>query len=307
VRQSASNQDISASDLPLVEKSTRNWRDELSARVVNYRKKRARLQPDADPKENFELDFEDIDKPVELDPVEDALGVQENRDSGFDMDIGNPAVAQIEDPAPNEILSPGAPDDEVMELDAPSSGAEEMSLGDPLEKSPPMEIVVGSPTDIAPQEEEDSPQGVYLAPLGRRFLAGLTDAFVLLTGAAVFGIIFWRVCGRMSPAPLNIAVLGFVAVLLIFAYFAVFTSIASATPGLLWMGCDVRNLQGGPPTVRESAWRAFGVLVSLSALMLGFIWACVDSDGLTWHDRMSGTVITQERHADDFAALKVEN
>ena len=23
--------------------------------------------------------------------------------------------------------------------------------------------------------------------------------------------------------------------------------------------------------------------------MLGFIWACVDSDSLTWHDRMSGT------------------
>jgi hypothetical protein len=41
--------------------------------------------------------------------------------------------------------------------------------------------------------------------------------------------------------------------------------------------------------------------------MLGFIWACVDSDGLTWHDRMSGTVITQESNADDFAALKVEN
>jgi xanthosine utilization system XapX-like protein len=115
------------------------------------------------------------------------------------------------------MLSPGAPDDEVMELDAPSSGAEEMSLGEPLAKSPPMEIVVGSPTDIAPQEE-DSPQGVYLAPLGRRFLAGLTDAFVLLTGAAVFGVIFWRVCGRMSPAPLNIAVLGFVAILLIFAF-----------------------------------------------------------------------------------------
>jgi hypothetical protein len=46
------------------------------------------------------------------------------------------------------------------------------------------------------------------------------------------------------------------------------------------------------PTVRESCWRAFGVLVSTSALLLGFIWAWVDSQGLTWHDRMSGTFIT---------------
>jgi hypothetical protein len=58
--------------------------------------------------------------------------------------------------------------------------------------------------------------------------------------------------------------------------------------------------------VRESFWRAFGVLVSLSALMLGFVWACVDSDSLTWHDRMSGTVITEERNAPDLADLKAE-
>ncbi|MGD1104323.1 MAG: hypothetical protein ABSA59_19915, partial [Terriglobia bacterium] len=60
------------------------------------------------------------------------------------------------------------------------------------------------------------------------------------------------------------------------------------------------------PTVRESFWRAFGVLVSLSALMLGFVWACVDSDGLTWHDRMSGTVIAEGRNAADLAGLNAE-
>jgi uncharacterized RDD family membrane protein YckC len=168
-----------------------------------------------------------------------------------------------------------------------------------------MEILVGSPAEPVFEEEEGA-QGIFLAPLGRRFLAGLADAMVLLLGAAVFGIIFWRVCGRLSVVPLNIAVLGMAAVILIFAYFAVFTAIASATPGLLWMGCDIRNLHGRHPTVSESVWRAFGVLVSLSALMLGFIWACVDSDGLTWHDRMSGTVITEEYGAGELSSLKAE-
>jgi hypothetical protein len=41
--------------------------------------------------------------------------------------------------------------------------------------------------------------------------------------------------------------------------------------------------------------------------MVGFIWAYVDSDSLTWHDRMSGTVITEEHSAADLAALKAEN
>jgi uncharacterized RDD family membrane protein YckC len=149
-------------------------------------------------------------------------------------------------------------------------------------------------------------EGIFLAPLGRRILAGLMDALVLILGAAVFGIISWRFCGRVSLVPLNIAVLGFVAVILIFAYFAAFTAIASATPGLLWMGCEIRNLRGGHPTVRESLWRAFGVLVSLSALMVGFVWACVDSDSLTWHDRMSGTIITEEHNAPGHASLHAE-
>jgi len=26
--------------------------------------------------------------------------------------------------------------------------------------------------------------------------------------------------------------------------------------------------------------------------MMGFLWALVESEGLTWHDRMSGTFIT---------------
>ena len=73
----------------------------------------------------------------------------------------------------------------------------------------------------------------------------------LFWGQAVFGIIFWRVCGRVSLVPFNIVVLGLVAVILIFAYFAVFTAIASATPGLLWMGCEIRNLQGDHPTLQR--------------------------------------------------------
>jgi hypothetical protein len=32
----------------------------------------------------------------------------------------------------------------------------------------------------------------------------------------------------------------------------------------------------------------------------------VDSDSLTWHDRMSGTAITEEYNATDIAGLKAE-
>jgi uncharacterized RDD family membrane protein YckC len=253
------------------------------------------------------LDFEDPDKPGDIRSLGDALETSEDRDSGFDLEIGESAMTRDEGGLTLEMVPLEESNDDVMQLDDPPARVEEMSLGEPVAQSRPMEILVDSPTTAAPEEEEEEEAtGIFLAPLGRRFLAGLTDLMVLLMGAAVFGIIFWRVCGRLSLVPLNIAVLGFVAVILIFAYFAVFTAIASATPGLLWMGCEIRNLRGDYPTARESFWRAFGVLVSLSALMLGFVWACFDSDGLTWHDHMSGTVITEGQNAHDLASLKAE-
>jgi len=305
VRVSAPQGNLTVADRSREDEHPQDWREELSERVENFRKRRARLQPDADSTRNLELDFEATSKPQDNRSFDDALGAPEDRDTGFDMEIGESAMARGEDGPSREMLLFEAPGDERMQLDAAPAEVEEMSWGEPLTKSPPVEILVGSPTGAAAEEVEGAEE-ILLAPLGRRFLAGLTDALVLILGAAVFGVIFWRVCGRLSLVPLNLAVLGFVGVILIFAYFAVFTALASATPGLLWMGCEIRNLRGGHPTVRESFWRAFGVLVSLSALLLGFVWACVDSESLTWHDRMSGTVITEEHNSADLASLKAE-
>jgi uncharacterized RDD family membrane protein YckC len=318
VRVPSPKESLTLIDRPPVDEQTQDWREELSKRVENYRKRRARFQPEADDSGgNLELDFGDIEKPQEnrsldnvlgdteeRDPAFDkpegrhsldaVLGVPEDRVVGFDLEIGDPAPPRAKDDQPGETQVLELRDDEGMQLDPAPAEAEEMSWGEPLPKNPPMEILVGTPAATAPEEDAEA-EGILLATLGRRFLAGMTDALVLILGAAVFGVIFWRFCGRLSVVPLNIAVLGLAAVILIFAYFAVFAALTSSTPGLLWMGCEIRNLRGGPPTLRESFWRAFGVLVSLSALMLGFVWACVDSDRLTWHDRMSGTVITEER------------
>jgi len=301
---SSSKENLTVAGRTRVDEQPQGWRRELSERVENFRKRRARLQPDTDPAGNLELDFEGPLAHQDNHSLDDALGT-EDRDSGFDLEIGEFAAASGKDHASPHDLSLEGSDSLMMEMDAAPAGVEEMALGEPLEKRPPVEILVDSPIEAAPEEDERE-AGIFVAPLGRRFLAGLTDALVLILGAAVFGVIFWRFCGRLSIVPLNIAVLGFVAVILIFAYFGLFTAIASATPGLLWMGCEIRNLRGGHPTVIESFWRAFGVLVSLAALMLGFVWACVDSDSLTWHDRMSGTVITEEHGAADPAGLTTE-
>jgi len=283
-----------------------DWREELSERVDNFRRRRARLRPGAKPPENLELDFDDHAESEEDLPIDRLPGIHPDASSDFDFDIGGPAAVNDLDGSQREIIPFEDPGEGTMQFDDASPEAEERFTDEPPTKSDPLEILVGWPTE-SPAEEQEGVGEFYLAPLGRRFRAGLIDALVLVLGAALFGVIFWRFCGRLSLVPLNLAILGVVAVMLVFGYFAVFTAVATATPGLLWMGCEIRNLQGAHPTPRESLWRAFGVLVSLAALMLGFIWACVDSDNLTWHDRMSGTVITEDQKAAELVDLKAES
>jgi uncharacterized RDD family membrane protein YckC len=131
-----------------------------------------------------------------------------------------------------------------------------------------------------------------VAPLGRRFLAGVVDGLTLLFALACFVTIFWWVVGeRLHWGTVDLGVLGFVAGFFVLSYVALFGRLASATVGQQAMGLVLRNLEGGAPTQAQAFWRAFGYLVSLSSLMLGFVWALVDSEGLTWHDHISGTLL----------------
>jgi uncharacterized RDD family membrane protein YckC len=140
----------------------------------------------------------------------------------------------------------------------------------------------------------DVSQSVFRpAPLGRRCIAGLIDALVLLLGAGLFALIFWAAGGRFSRNPVNLAVMGFIVVLFVLVYFVSFIALTYSTPGLSAMNLEVRTVDGHSPTPSDAAVRAFGYLVSAGALMLGFIWAWVDSDSLTWHDHMSGTFVSE--------------
>jgi len=296
-----------ALDLWKVDGLAPDWKDELSERVDTFRKRRARLQRNADEPENLELDFEGSGEPrgpAERISLAEPREIPGDNDAGFDVEFADTLVP---DPnAPPLSTTPRAElGESLMVLGTAPVEGEERSWGDPQPESRPMEIVVGSPEEALARGDKESGTG-FLVPVGRRFLAGSADAAVLGLGVTLFGFIFWMSRGRLSPSPLNFAVLGFMVVLLIFAYFGLFTALTATTPGLLWMGCGIRNAQGANPTPRESFWRAFGVLVSLAALMLGFIWACVDSEGLTWHDRMSGTFIAPAHTSEETEEVRAE-
>ena len=293
-------------DLSQADESAQGWKEELSERVESFRKRRARLKRGADSAGNLELDFESSGGPGEPVFVDDAAGSPEEGGPGFDLEFGDSVAPYSQGAPPLETIPIEKADADSMQFGTRPAPPEEIWLGGAAPESGPMEIAVGSPGEVT-EVEEEAPEGMLPAPLSRRFLAGLTDALVLVLGAALFAIIFWRSGGHMSSSSVDFAVLGVVAYIFIFAYFGLFTALTSTTPGLLLMGYEIRNLHGAYPTPRESFWRAFGVLVSLSALMLGFVWAWVDSDTLTWHDRMSGTFITEAWTAHETSGLETES
>lgn len=274
------------------------WREELSGRVEDFRRRRARLRRGFDASRTLDLDF----KTNEESPADE-----------IDLHMGGPAseFAEAErrlgplaghagseramlDSMPLEKAAGG-----IRVLSGAAVQAGELTLGHAEAAPEPVEIILDSGRASGRQTEPETfTPAEPRALIGRRFLAGLVDAGVLLLGGAVFGAIFRYVAARggvVSARPTNIVALGSVVAFLVLFYFGMSVALAASTPGLAMMGLEIRTLDGNIPSTRESLWRAFGYLVSASALFLGFVWAIFDSDGLTWHDLMSGTYVTEIR------------
>lgn len=282
---------------PLLEKApeltpVRPWREELSERVEKFRRRRAGLRRVFDPTTaSFDLEFETSGGGETDQPASDQLIEFPQGDREIDLVGGGLPIPEGKRPA-LESLPLGETTNGSQLLGSAAVEAGEWPLEHRESEPEPVEIVLESSQGLAQAAASESASLLGdLAPLGLRFLAGVVDALVLLLALGLFALIFWRAGGRVSPQPANLVVLAFIAVFFILLYFGLFTAVTSSTLGLVWMGLEVRNLDGTLPTTRESLWRALGYMVSINALMLGFIWALVDADGLTWHDRMSGTFV----------------
>jgi uncharacterized RDD family membrane protein YckC len=271
-----------AAELVSPSPAAENWREELSGRVENFRRKRASLHKGFDPGSSLDLEFDTAAEGEESAGEAEVLAAPEPQE--VDTDLTQPEEIPLLESVPLEKSG-----EAMRVLSSAAVEAGETSLEAPEVESEPVEIVVEPSSRRAAEDPEE------VASLGARLAAGLADGLVLALAAGLFGGVLWTAGGRVSLTPLNLGVLGFLAALTLLAYFGLFTALGAATPGLLWMHLQVRNLYGNPPNASESFWRAFGYLISLASLLLGFIWALLDSDKMTWHDRISGTYIASTR------------
>jgi len=270
------------------------WRQELSDRVLSFRQRRARLRNELPEEENLDFEFDRSEASAPAEPeVERFLEFPQNNVS-IDAEIAPRTEPEDDVRYPDqEQETEERENEEFRVFDSGQPQREEFGVEPPPPAEDRLEIIVGptepgAPADASAQGLEALP----VAPLGRRFLAGLVDGMVLLLGMGLFSLIFWTTGGHWTLFPPNLAIAAVIVFIFVWSYFGFFTALAHSTPGQTWMGMEVQTTEGWPPAPRESFLRAFGYLVSLSAFMIGFLWALVDSESLTWHDRISGTFLT---------------
>ena len=128
--------------------------------------------------------------------------------------------------------------------------------------------------------------------LASRLVAGLEDFAIV---ALIYGIFIITTYLEMPDTfSIDRRVAGIYAAgffVLFTIYFFLFMISASQTPGMKQRQLTVVTQDGLPLDPARACMRGFGYLVSILPLMLGFLWAVIDPEHLTWADKVSGTYI----------------
>jgi uncharacterized RDD family membrane protein YckC len=127
----------------------------------------------------------------------------------------------------------------------------------------------------------------------RRFGAMLYDALLVVALGIVVTALFLPLTGGKAITPAESGALEHiyqaVLLLMIVLFFCVFWTWRGQTVGMIAWRLRVERSDGSVLTWRDALLRLGGACVSLAALGLGYFWIWIDRDGLTWHDRWSGT------------------
>jgi uncharacterized RDD family membrane protein YckC len=136
-------------------------------------------------------------------------------------------------------------------------------------------------------------QGLVPAPLPSRIRAGFVDALFLGGCLLIFISIIFFIPDFSFFSKASLLGMTAVGAIVFGAYLFSFTALGNQTLGMQYENLRVIGFGGHSPSVGEVALRCLGYYASLGCFSLGFIWAFFDPKGLTWHDRISKTLIIE--------------
>lgn len=155
----------------------------------------------------------------------------------------------------------------------------------------PFEAVETPPATL---KEDTLSHGLTAAPLSSRMVAGAIDALFVLGCFLLFlGIVFFL------PDFAFLTKSSFLGLTIVFAliatlYLFLFIATGTETLGMEYENLKLVSFEDRSPSPKEIGLRVFGSFISLGCFALGYIWAFFDPDRLTWHDRISKTLIVEK-------------
>ena len=126
------------------------------------------------------------------------------------------------------------------------------------------------------------------APLARRLGAMLYDGLLVVALMFLVTVPFIAVRGG-EPVEAGSGAYQLAMLATAWAFYAGFWTYRGRTLGLQSWRLQLETMTGERPGIGASTLRFFAAFVSLLPLGLGLWWQLVDSEGLAWHDRLSGT------------------
>ena len=286
-------------------RDSESWRNELAARVNNYR---ARRRPRLPRYPSLQLKFDapepawtahvDSSRPVPLPAAnrlavarQDALGTQEEQSIPLRIaETEASAVAEtgarilefprssVPLPAFDELAEPVVDHPRILEVP-------ELVLPPPALGGISMEAVEEPAQERRPGFELP----LQAAPMARRLLAGTIDSLFVITAFTSFAYIFFRITAIVPSLQQAAGIsVGLIALFWIaYQYFLIVH--AGTTPGLKLAHLRLSRFDGTAVPRKIRRWRVLASVLSGLSLALGYAWCFLDEDRLCWHDRITRT------------------
>lgn len=296
------------------------WRKQLSQRVREVQERKAREAAEeaaaareagtvscALPSAQLEL-VPDLEQPS-MNPIVSKVLERLERarrsdevSTGFTAAATAPALAPITDALPEpEPSEPKPPEPNPPETKHKLTVvAPPKTTAEPIPRKP-VRVISDNVNDVALSYLEsylslpaiDSPGRSDRAGLARRTIAGFLDLlFVGLMASPVAAVIEFT-DGNWSD-PRLIGLMGGIVVMTMLAYHIVSIALTGRTLAMRMLSLRTIDKRTGLiPTGGQSIKRAFGYIFSLIPLGLGLMFAFIDPDGRTVHDRFSKTLVVR--------------
>lgn len=139
------------------------------------------------------------------------------------------------------------------------------------------------------------------APLLRRLGAMLYDALLVIALMFMVSMPFIAIRGG-EPVEAGDPFYRLTMLATAWLFFIYFWTRSGRTLGMQSWRLQLELPDGGRPGIGRATLRFFGALLSCLPCGLGFWWQLWDRDGLSWHDRLSGTRIRYYPGDSDAAA-----